>query len=256
MVISALKGGLSSAGVAVPGFTADRSYDSGEFNSGSLTKMELKFYKEAAGASCSVNGVSSLTFFLNPSSITMTKKIKIDMHEDSSANKGKPKAVSTEPIELKFGELWFDTYDTREHVRKKYITTLEGLLDPVAEQHYVPVVGPVWGEFNATKNSPDYYFYVQSLNVTYTMFLPDGTPVRAKVTLALMQANPEVQQVEFQSPDHAKLYTVIRGDTLQSIAMSSYDDPREWRRIADLNGITDPMSLKPGTKLLVPPILL
>ena len=64
----------------------------------------------------------------------------------------------------------------------------------------------------------------------------------------------EVQEPK-QSPDHAKLYTVRRGDTLQGIAMAEYDDPREWRRIADTNGITNPMSLPPGTKLLVPPIL-
>jgi nucleoid-associated protein YgaU len=46
-----------------------------------------------------------------------------------------------------------------------------------------------------------------------------------------------------------------RGDTLQAIAHAEYDDPREWRRIADTNGIDDPMSLRPGNKLLVPPIL-
>jgi len=48
---------------------------------------------------------------------------------------------------------------------------------------------------------------------------------------------------------------VQRGDTLQNIAWKEYDDPAEWRRIADFNAVDDPMALEPGTKLLVPPIL-
>ena len=51
------------------------------------------------------------------------------------------------------------------------------------------------------------------------------------------------------------MVTVRRGDTLAAIAHVEYNDPGEWRRIANANDIDDPMSLKPGMKLLVPPIL-
>ena len=34
-----------------------------------------------------------------------------------------------------------------------------------------------------------------------------------------------------------------------------YEDPGEWRRIADANGIDDPFRLEPGKKLIIPPIL-
>ena len=90
------------------------------------------------------------------------------------------------------------------------------------------------------------------------MFLNNGTPVRAKVNMTLKTGLPPDEQ-EAQhgkaSPDHAKLYTVRRGDTLADIAYHEYDNAGEWRRIANLNHIDDPMSLKPGMKLLVPPIL-
>ncbi|MCA9527587.1 MAG: LysM peptidoglycan-binding domain-containing protein, partial [Myxococcales bacterium] len=46
-----------------------------------------------------------------------------------------------------------------------------------------------------------------------------------------------------------------RGETLQSIAGQEYDDPNQWRRIADANGIDDPFRLDPGVRLIIPPIL-
>ena len=57
------------------------------------------------------------------------------------------------------------------------------------------------------------------------------------------------------SPDHAKLVTLKRGQTLADVASDEYDNPAEWRRVARANGIDDPMSVLPGTKLIVPPIL-
>ena len=96
------------------------------------------------------------------------------------------------------------------------------------------------------------------MTVDYTLFLPDATPVCAKVDVSLEQIKTKPQESKEtpkQSPDHAKLYTVKKGDTLQGIAMAEYEDPREWRRIAKTNNLDDPMELRPGMKLLVPPIL-
>ena len=42
---------------------------------------------------------------------------------------------------------------------------------------------------------------------------------------------------------------------LALIAHEEYDDAGEWRRIADANGIMDPREVKPGTVLMLPPIL-
>jgi nucleoid-associated protein YgaU len=49
---------------------------------------------------------------------------------------------------------------------------------------------------------------------------------------------------------------VKRGDTLSRIAADEYDDPREWRRIADANpeATANPLRLEPGTTLVIPPL--
>jgi nucleoid-associated protein YgaU len=47
---------------------------------------------------------------------------------------------------------------------------------------------------------------------------------------------------------------VQRGDTLNHLAAEAYNDPRQWRVIADHNGIEDPLHLKPGSILEFPPL--
>ena len=70
-----------------------------------------------------------------------------------------------------------------------------------------------------------------------------------------VESGPVPWMMDRDPPDHTKRRTVKMGETLALIAHEEYDDPAEWRRIADANGIEDPLNLTPGTRLLVPPIL-
>ena len=239
------------------GLQNDRSYENGDAAKFALTKAKLKFFqKPGKNAPANVKGAQDIEFFLNPNKISISKSLEIEESKDATPQKKESKPAATQPLTMDLGQVWFDTYDSRDNVRKKYIDVLEGLLDPLKETHHPPAVYFVWGAFSSDSSLLDeYFFYVQKLDVTYEMFLPDGTPVRASVKMKLQQCNAKEVHVQKQSPDHAKLYTVRRGDTLQGIAMNEYDDPREWRRIADSNSISDPMSVLPGTKLLIPPIL-
>ncbi|MCB9728361.1 MAG: LysM peptidoglycan-binding domain-containing protein [Deltaproteobacteria bacterium] len=222
---------------------------------GQLQKAMLVAYDRPGGSELSLY---KLEFFLNPREITVEKSVTLE-EDQGQGNTRETRWTMTNPVTLKLGEIWFDTYESRTSVRKTYIDKLEKLLDYNKDTHHIPCVRFVWGRFTQDSvKDLQYLFYVEKLTAKYTMFLPDGTPVRASVQLDLKQALPIEMQLANdpkQSPDHAKLYTVKRGDTLQAIAHAEYDDPREWRRIADTNGIDDPMTLRPGSKLLVPPIL-
>jgi len=221
---------------------------------GKLEKAKLVVYKDPEIKS----KIKEIEFFINPHTVQVTKEVQV---KDDPASQGTPekKFGQTHPVCLKLGEIWFDTYDTRESVRKKYINDIESLLDYLPNTHHLPTVVFAWGQWHGTGKIPaNYKFYVTKVTVDYTLFLPDATPVRAKVDLSLEQImlrKEENSQRPKESPDHAKLYTVKKGDTLQGIATAEYDDPREWRRIAKTNNIDDPLELRPGMKLLVPPIL-
>ncbi|MCA9514661.1 MAG: LysM peptidoglycan-binding domain-containing protein [Myxococcales bacterium] len=222
--------------------------------SGSLAKAELVVFTNPELE----EHLDTIPFFLNPSTISVERRAKF---EDDAHNQARDdvKYKGTDPISLQIGELWFDTYDERRNVREVFIDRLEELVDYYDETHVPRVVSFVWGGFShGTKHARDYVFYVESVKVDYLMFLSDGTPVRAKVALCLKQVTTtkrEDGQNQKRSPDHAKRVVVRRGDTLQGIAAREYKDPREWRRIAATNGIENPMSLRVGSELLVPPIL-
>jgi LysM repeat protein len=205
----------------------------------------------------SINGKTEMEVFLNPKAVKITRTARVETAPSTGEqNPAETRSAQIQPMQLDVGELIFDTYESRKSVRKEFVEWFEHLAKFNGDIHVQPCVRFLWGEWgNDAQGDDEYVFYLQTLTVNYTMFLPDGKPVRATATLALTQANPPANQEEKGSPDHAKLYTIRRGDTLQGIANAEYNNPGEWRRIADLNGITDPLNIKPGSKILVPPIL-
>ncbi|MCA9972369.1 MAG: LysM peptidoglycan-binding domain-containing protein, partial [Anaerolineales bacterium] len=49
-----------------------------------------------------------------------------------------------------------------------------------------------------------------------------------------------------------RTWPVIRGDRLDLIASAVYGDATRWRQIADYNNLDDPLTLRPGQRLIIP----
>jgi len=149
-------------------------------------------------------------------------------------------------------ELFFDTYTyhSRQDVRD-YTHKIKNLLNIVGNIHAPPVCSFVWGK--ADKDKPYFTGIIEKATTTYTMFIADGTPVRAKMNLTLRQFQaPENNEVKLSSPDKTKRMTITSGDSLWMIAAKEYGDPAKWRILADVNGIDNPLVLEPGTEIIVP----
>lgn len=147
-------------------------------------------------------------------------------------------------------ELLADTSDTLEDVRKVYVNKLRDLLRIRRESHAPPIVNFVW-------SGNEFRGVVESLNITYVLFSPEGVPLRAKLSLTLKEYRPvEIQLKDSPkaSPDLEKTWVVRRGDRLSGIAAAVYRDAGAWRAIAKANDIQDPRVLSPGTVLTLPRI--
>ena len=97
--------------------------------------------------------------------------------------------------------------------------------------------------------------YVESVAVKYTMFRGQGTPIRGTCTLTMKEfpvAPGNTNPTSGGEPGN-RTHRLVTGDTLASIAYAEYGDPGLWRRLAEANGIDDPMRIPEGTTLLVPP---
>lgn len=107
-----------------------------------------------------------------------------------------------------------------------------------------------WGSFHSFR------CVITSLNITFTYFASDGTPLRAKVSLSLKQYMQEdswpAQNPTSGTPAPAASHQLQPGETLDRLAARYYGDPFRWRPIAEANGITDPFALRPGIILDIP----
>jgi Contractile injection system tube protein/LysM domain len=153
-------------------------------------------------------------------------------------------------------ELFFDSTDSDKDVRD--VTNRLLKMMEVNGGGRPPLITFTWGATNSFKAVP------QSLNLRYSLFQPDGSPLRAHATLQLAQAektqdassppggtsgggNPTTRGI-----DAIGTHVVRDGDSLQSIAFNAYGDATQWRPIAEANGIDDPLSLRRGSRLAIP----
>jgi hypothetical protein len=144
-------------------------------------------------------------------------------------------------------ELLFDTYEKLTDVRietQKLIKMLE--ID--AELHAPPILLVSWA-------SLQFRCVLTRASQKFILFLSDGRPVRARVTVSFTEfidPEREAKQVKRQTADYTKVHRVTGDETLSGIAGRYYQKPELWRAIALSNGIDDPRALTPGRTLKVP----
>lgn len=154
---------------------------------------------------------------------------------------------TTIPDDAAVGELGMGAADVRAHTEKFY-----QMVKIQSATHAPPRLRVTWGQALAFKA------VVESVQQRFTLFSPDGIPVRATLTVTFSEYKTLEEQLEEMnktSPDHTREYVVREGDTLGRIAAEHYADPGAWRPIADENGLDNPRRLRPGTVLRIPPLV-
>ena len=154
-------------------------------------------------------------------------------------------------------QLFFDTYAKGEDVRKDKIDRVyqmmrvdKQLTDKKNKKGRPPTVRFQWGQ------TVGFEAVITNVSTRFTLFLPDGTPVRAVLDVTFSQ----VKDADFYPPQNPtsgglggeRFWTVRAGDTLQWIAFQELNDPTQWRLIAEANRLTNVRRLTPGTTLVIP----
>ncbi len=96
---------------------------------------------------------------------------------------------------------------------------------------------------------------LESVKQKFTLFSPDGGPLRATLTVSLREYrtfNDQFDQIAPASPDRTHSHVTSQSDWLSSIANTYYETPDNWRAIADANNIEDPRRLAIGSILTIP----
>jgi hypothetical protein len=198
-----------------------------------------------------------LKFWFNPTSYSVSKTAKWNRPITKGKDAPSPEYAGIEPAQVQM-ELLLDTWvSPGDDVSKKDITAQVGMLldwlKPTAKSLHKkkpqpPVLAFTWG------STLSWFFgYLKSLSVKYTMFRPDGTPTRATATISLEEVP---HGAERQNPTSGgvtghRTRVTTAGDSLQSIAHQEYGNPGMWRKLAELNGIDDPLRVAAGTTLFI-----
>lgn len=152
-------------------------------------------------------------------------------------------------------ELLFDSTDTGSDVRDSYETLLTiAAIDTQRKNAKTKKSEPAscqfqWGKllsFNAV---------IKQIDQRFTMFKPDGTPVRATVTVTFSQIGGTTKG---QNPttriEPRRTWVVREGERLDLIAFEEYGDAAQWHHIAEVNNLANPRELKSGQILMLTPL--
>lgn len=166
-------------------------------------------------------------------------------------------------------ELFFDSTDNGTGTGAEAVTSqVDGfyrLVKIEGELHAPPIVRITWGDHfpgithdQSDSPIPAFDCVVVSCDRRFTLFNPDGVPLRAMVSLQLREyktLEEQLQAMNLQSSDHTRIHVVREGENLPLIAYEAYKDPARWRVIADHNQLSDVCNLVPGTVLELPPTI-
>ena len=204
---------------------------------------------------------NEISFMFNPTEYKLARDVQLNNAVNPGLVGGNQEFLGTGGLKLSM-QLFFDDFasakgDVTPKINKLFSWQVPNK-DSKENWYSPPLVQFKWGENGVLAN---FEGILQDVSASYTMFNRSGTPIQATVDITLVQANgvpvPKWPAPPGSNPtSHAtgarRVHVVVEGDTLASIAYAEYGEPGYWRALAQLNGIDDPLRIKPGANLVIP----
>jgi len=193
---------------------------------------------------------------VNPESFTQNFKVAVNI-EQGQGNQGTHiDYKGTKPEELKLDFVLDGTetlegyvYNSSDPSAKEQLKIfLEAVYNMNGEIHRPHFLCVQWGEFI-------FPGIVSNLDLNYSLFKPNGDPLRIKVSATFLNYVAQQERVERegkQSPDLTHERLVKAGDRLDLITHKIYKKPKYVTQIARVNGLTSFRKIIPGAQLIFP----
>ncbi len=146
-----------------------------------LEKAKLIVYSDPTGQA------KDIEFMFNPSELDFTRRIIWDYDLGNRGTTLLPKVnfSGVEPYSFTLQNLLFDTYEKKTSVLKDYINNIKKGATACTNAHARPPV------YILTWHDSYFHCVMTSLNYRLTLFLANGTPVKAIVNIGLQEVDPE-----------------------------------------------------------------
>lgn len=198
---------------------------------------------------------SPYTVMINPDSLKWSRSIEYNEKQapDSSSASQKYKSTPSESLSFDIVIDCVGVVDSKRVDLNAEITQLENIVYTYNGSIHRPnFVKVQWGKGIIFKG------VLKSFETSYSLFRPDGSPLRAKVSLSFSEyISPDqvAKTDQDKSPDVTHLVPVIEGDTLPGLCQSVWDDSSYYVQVARYNCLNKFRNLKGVDDLLFPPII-
>jgi len=243
------------------------------FEQGKLEKMTLRVIEYADGSRPEVSEDKAYTVQVNPASYSLGKRINYQNTRPPGSQESTATFNNSGPSTLQF-EIVFDgtgvidtaslldeiplagaiasafAEDEEFHVDEQILKFEEIVYKLDGEIHQPNKVQIFWGKLQ-------FEGALSSINYSYTLFQPDGSPLRAKANCTF-QGTKTGEQIALEenlsSSDLTHLHEVKEGDNLPLLAQKVYGNSELYLEIARVNKLINFRRLQAGTRVSLPPI--
>lgn len=221
---------------------------------GQLVKLTIKAFTDAKFN----RAAGEFVLPINPQEFAENLSLKLNNLQAPGMQGNDPKYDRTEPetVALEFvldgtgvvplpDSLKGKTVSEQVVALKQVVYEMEG---SIHQPKYLKII---WGDFV-------FDCKMTALQVTYTLFNPDATPLRAKVKLQLKEfTEPKKRLAEEgkNSPDLTHVRGIQEAEKLPLKTFEMYGDDSLYLEVARVNGLTNFRRIAPGTKIIFPPII-
>ncbi|MEP0984343.1 LysM peptidoglycan-binding domain-containing protein [Ekhidna sp.] len=215
--------------------------------SGKLQQLTIVGYKDKNFSS----KVGAYTAMLNPESYSQSFNVSYNEEQGQGTPDASIKYEKSGPSTTNF-ELLFDATGVVNTSRTDLVSEISKL-KKVAYDYNGSIHSPnylklIWGKAMV------YKCRLTSMKVNYTLFRPDGTPLRAKVTVDFKEYRTPSAALDKNSPDMTHLKTVVAGDLLPTLVYDVYQSDDHLLDVAEYNKLDSLLQLSCGSKIYFPPL--
>ena len=216
---------------------------------GKLQKLKITSYKDN-----NYKGSSPAEYevLFNPEQLEDSVLIQYEKKPPTGGSAEDLKYKGTNPQQFKLNLLFDGTgmYGSKEDVMSQIIKFKKVAHDMNEETHKPHAVKISWGYFL-------FKGVLISLKITYSLFKPDGEPLRAKGEATFHSSTTDKERVRKEnksSPDLTHIRIVKAGDTLPLLTKEIYGKESYYMEVARFNNLKSLRQLTPGSKLYFPPL--
>lgn len=195
---------------------------------------------------------NEISFMFNPTDYKLQRSVTIKNEDRVGKVGGQSEYQGTGPLTLTM-QLFFDDFASAKGDVTPKINKLFEWQKPEAKTKAPPLVKLEWGTNPTLKN---FKGVLTDVTVTYSIFNKSGTPIQATADVTIKEVVDKALAVGKNPTSHAidarRVHVMVEGESLASVAHAELGDPGYWRALAEVNGIDDPLRVRPGANLLIP----